>query len=185
MYLSLCVYSIKDCLHKTLITVIKAYMYHLYMLFRSVRPIALYMAQISCQMKSGRHVASFWGKKGGIFYKILTSRKKVKSQNYKNSNLWRGKKQVGAYMYCTYNFYFSFFKYRRGLLPPPPPTECYVPVWCPAFFISDCKFRFIHTLRRYGCTSAGCLYSAHPVYACYSYEYKLGQGSVRFINRKG
>lgn len=110
------VYSIKDCLHKTLITVINAYMYHLYMLFRSVRPIALYMAQISCQMKSGRHVASFWGEKGGIFYKILTSRKKVTSQNYKNSNLWRGKKQVGTYMYCTYNFYFNFFKYRRGLL---------------------------------------------------------------------
>lgn len=137
MYLSLCVYSIKDCLHETLITVINAYMYHLYMLFRSVRPIALYMAQISCQMKPGRHVASFWGKKGGIFYKILTSRKKVTSQNYKNSNLWRGKKQVGTYMYCTYNFYFNFFKYRRGLLasPPPPQSECYVPVWCPAFFL--------------------------------------------------
>lgn len=83
------------------------------------------------------------GGKGGIFYKILTSRKKVTSQNYKNSNLWRGKKQVGTYMYCTYNFYFSFFSFykKKSEGPPahpshptPPPSECYVPVWCPAFF---------------------------------------------------
>lgn len=37
------------------------------MLFRPVRPKALYMTQASCQMKSGRHEASFWGEKGGYF----------------------------------------------------------------------------------------------------------------------
>lgn len=87
-----------------------------------------------------RHARSIvlGGKKGGIFYKILTSRKKVTSQNYKNSNLWRGKKQVGTYMYCTYNFYFSFLHFTKkigGASCRPPPSRMLRARMVPRFFL--------------------------------------------------
>lgn len=82
-----------------------------------------------------RHARSIvlGGKKGGIFYKILTSRKKVTSQITKPLIYEGGRSRWGRT--CTVPIIFtSIFLNIGGASCPPPPSECYVPVWCPAFF---------------------------------------------------
>lgn len=99
--------------------------------------------QLPNEIRQARSIV-FFGGGGGIFYKILTSRKKVTSQITKTLIYEGGRSRRGRT--CTVPIIFtSIFLNIGGAL-----CACMVPRF---FFISDFKFRFIHTLRRYGCTS--------------------------------
>lgn len=114
--------------------------------------------QLPNETRQARSIV-FWGKKGESSTKSWQVEKKSSHKITKTLIYKGGRSRWGRT--CTVPIIFTsvFFHFTKKIggasCPPPPPIRMlHVPVWCPAFFfISDCKFRFIHTLRRYGCTS--------------------------------
>lgn len=110
--------------------------------------------QLPNEIRQARSAHRFGGKKGEYSTKSWQVEKKSRHKITKTLIYEGGRSRWGRT--CTVPIIFTsiFLNIGGASWPPPPLSECYVPVWCPVFFfISDCKFRFIHTLRRYGCTS--------------------------------